>query len=378
MDLPHFSLSQLQDGRTLLLAAGAGACVTAFVVLIGRFVSRAASRREAKAEGSAHDRTIEAELFELKGRLAQMAEAAAVREAELARLLNDRLDRIGQSVDARIEEHSLRTVGTLAALNERFAVIDAAERTIAELSGNVVSLHGVLADKQARGAFGQVRLEALVEDGLPKGSYRFQAALSNGTRPDCLIRLPYASTSLVIDAKFPLEAFEALRAAADEATRKSAQAAVRRDVGRHIDDMASKYFIAGETQDTALLFVPAESVYAELHDDFAELVQRAYRARIVIVSPNMLMLAIQTMMAILKDVRTREQAGLIRREAGLLLEDARRLHERMLELQRHFAQLAPGFERVLASNEKVMRRARRIEGVDLEEEVTPQDALTAE
>jgi DNA recombination protein RmuC len=300
-------------------------------------------------------------------RIAQVAEAAALRQEEFARTVNERLDRVTQHLGASVEETGRRTSDNLARLAERLAVIDDAQRNIAELSGRVVSLQDILANKQARGAFGQIRMEAIVEDGLPKGVYSFQPTLSNGRRPDCLIHLSSASAPLVVDAKFPLEAFEALRVAADEGARGQAQARVRRDVSRHIEDIAGKYFIPGETQDTALLFVPAESIYAELHDGFPDLIQKAHRERIVIVSPNMLMLAVQTMMAILKDVRTREQAGAIQREVGMLVGDVAKLAERVGEFQRRFGQLGPELDKIAAAAGRIADRGRRIEALEVEE-----------
>jgi DNA recombination protein RmuC len=299
--------------------------------------------------------------------MAQMAEITSSRQAELARSLNERLDRVSQMLGTSMEETGRRTSENLAKLNERLAIIDTAQRNIAELSGRVVSLQDILANKQARGAFGQMRMEAIVEDGLPKGSYDFQATLSNGKRPDCLIHLSSASAAIVIDAKFPLEGFEALRAAASDTDRKEAQKRVRLDVTKHIEDIAAKYFIPGETQDTAMLFVPAESVYAELHENFPDLIQKAHRARVVIVSPNMLMLAVQTMMTVMKDVRTREQASVIQREVALLLDDAARLQDRVLDFQRHYAQLGPDVEKILISADKIANRGRRIEELELED-----------
>ncbi len=307
--------------------------------------------------------------------LAKMTETAALRQEELARTVNDRLDRVSQHLGASVEESGRRTSDNLARLHERLAVIDTAQRNIAELSGRVVSLQDIFANKQARGAFGQIRMEAIVEDGLPKGVYSFQPTLSNGKRPDCLIQLSQSSAALVVDAKFPLEAFEALRAAMDEPARKEAQVRIRRDVSKHIEDIAAKYFIPGETQDTALLFVPAESIYAEIHDSFPDLIQKAHRERIVIVSPNMLMLAVQTMMAILKDVRTREQAGVIQREVSLLLDDVTKFSERMLDFQRRFGQLGPDLERIMASAGKIADRGRRIEGLEVEDRKEPENAL---
>jgi DNA recombination protein RmuC len=299
--------------------------------------------------------------------LAQMVNASAQRQEVFIRAVNERLDRVSQNLGASVEETGHRTSDNLARLAERLAVIDDAQRNIAELSGRVVSLQDILANKQARGAFGQMRMEAIVEDGLPKGAYSFQPTLSNGRRPDCLIQLSASRAQLVVDAKFPLEAFEALRAAADESARGQAQARVRRDVGRHIEDIAAKYFIPGETQDTALMFVPAESIYAELHDGFPDLIQKAHRERVVIVSPNMLMLAVQTMMAILKDVRTREQAGVIQREVGLLVGDVAQLAERVGEFQRRFGQLGPELDKIAAAAGRIAERGRRIEALEVEE-----------
>jgi DNA recombination protein RmuC len=309
--------------------------------------------------------------------LAQMTTIAAARQDELTRTMNERLDRVTQHLGASVEETGRRTSDNLAQLHERLAVIDTAQKSIAELSGRVVSLQDILANKQARGAFGQIRMEAIIEDGLPKGAYSFQPTLSNGKRPDCLIQLANAQSPLVVDAKFPLEGFEALRVVADEARRKEAQARVRRDVSRHIEDIAAKYFIPGETQDTALMFVPAESIYAELHDGFPDLIQKAHRERIVIVSPNMLMLAVQTMMAILKGVRTREQAGVIQREAGLLLEDVAKLIDGVFEFQRRFGQLGPDLEKILASANKIAGRGRRIDSLEVEEGKDAANALLA-
>ncbi len=310
-------------------------------------------------------------------RLAQMADAVAVRQEEFLRTVNERLDRVTQHLGASVEETGRRTSDNLAQLAERLAVIDDAQRNIAELSGRVVSLQDILGNKQARGAFGQVRMEAIIEDGLPKGVYSFQPTLSNGRRPDCLIQLSSATSPLAVDAKFPLEAFEALRIAAGEGARKEMQARVRRDVGRHIEDIAAKYFIPGETQDTALLFVPAESIYAELHDGFPDLIQKAHRERIVIVSPNMLMLAVQTMMAILKDVRTREQAGAIQREVGLLVGDVGKLAERVGEFQRRFGQLGPDLDKIAAAAGRIAERGRRIEALEVEEGKEPAKPLIA-
>jgi DNA recombination protein RmuC len=294
-----------------------------------------------------------------------MAEVASTRQAELSSAIIERLDSVSRSLGVNMEETSRRTTENLTKLNERLAVIDNAQRNITELSTRVVSLQDVLANKQQRGAFGQMRMETIIQDGLPREAYEFQATLSNGKRPDCLIRLPNADAGVVIDAKFPLEGFEALRLATDEATRKDASRKVSAQIGKHIDDIASKYSIPGETQDTMLMFVPSESIYADLHENFPDVLQKAYRARVMIVSPNMLMLAVQTMQAILKDTQMREQASVIQREVTTMMVDVNRLKERVLDLQRHFGLLGSDVDKILTSTDKITSRARKIENLEL-------------
>jgi DNA recombination protein RmuC len=353
----------------LMVALGLGAAAVMSLLILILVVWRSGARR-ARAEAAQLDaaRAFETEIAELKGRLAAMAELSVTRQSELSRTINERLDRMGHHLGTNLQETTRRTSENLSLLHERLAVIDSAQRNITELSTQVVSLQDILANKQQRGAFGQLRMEAIVQDGLPKGAYSFQATLSNGKRPDCLVQLSGTGTGagIVIDAKFPLEGFEALRAAHEEIARRSAQRRIRVDVGRHIEDIASKYALPGETQDTMLMFVPSESIYAELHEAFPDLLQKAHRARVVIVSPNMLMLAVQTMQAIMKDVRMREQAGVIQREVGTLMQDVARLRERVLDLQRHFGLASADVEKILISADKIAGRGRRIEEVDLE------------
>jgi len=231
----------------------------------------------------------------------------------------------------------------------------------------VTSLRDVLANKQSRGAFGQASMEAIVQDRMPKGFYEFQYTLTNNTRPDCVIFLP-DKRPMVIDAKFPLEAVTALRDAKSEDERKTAAQRIRQDVAKHVTDIAGKYLIPGETQDLALMFVPSESIYAELHDGFDDVVQKAYRARVVIVSPSLLMLAIQVMQQILKDARMREAADQIRTEVGRMMEDLGRLRERVLKLQQHHTQSGDDLRQILISSEKIEKRATRIEELEFDGE----------
>ena len=263
-------------------------------------------------------------------------------------------------------------MNSISKLNERLAVIDTAQKNLTDLSTNMVSLQQIFSNKQARGAFGQMRMETIIQDGLPKGAYTFQATLSNGKRPDCVLHLPNTSAGVVIDAKFPLEGFEAFRTARRDEEKKEAAKRVRVDVIRHIEAMAERYFVPGETQDTAILFVPSESIYADLAEHFDDVVQKAHRARIMICAPNMLMLAVQTMQAILKDVQMREQAHLIQREVVHLMEDIGRLQERTLDLQRHFGQANGDIEKILISAKQIGSRGNKIENLDFEAEASAQ------
>jgi DNA recombination protein RmuC len=311
---------------------------------------------------------------ETAGRVLTMGEVLSGRQAELARAVAERLDsvthRIGQSMQASTQH----TMENLAKLNERLAVIDGAQKNITDLASQVTSLREVLANKQARGVFGQGRMEAIVQDGLPKGSYAFQFTLSNGKRPDCAVFLPGGERPLIIDAKFPLEAVSALRAARSDEERKHASQRLRQDVNKHVGDIAERYLIPGETQDLALMFVPSESVYAELHDGFDDLIQKAYRQQVVLVSPALLMLAIQVMQQILKDARMREAAHEIRTEVGHLMDDLGRLRERVLNLQKHFGQASEDVAQILVSADKVAKRGGRIESLEFEGDEAPTEA----
>jgi DNA recombination protein RmuC len=303
---------------------------------------------------------------ETAGRLQAMGEALAGRQAELARVLSERLDSVSSRLGASLESTTKQTVDRLQNLHERLAVIDHAQKNLSELSTQVTSLRDVLANKQARGAFGQASMEAIVQDRLPKGFYAFQYTLTNNRRPDCVIFLP-DKRPLVIDAKFPLEAVTALRDAASDDARKVAAQRIRQDVAKHVADIAERYLIPGETQDLALMFVPSESIYAELHDGFDDVVQKAYRARVVIVSPSLLMLAIQVMQQILKDARMREAADQIRTEVGRMMEDLSRLRERVLKLQQHHTQTGDDLRNILISSEKIEKRAGKIEEMEFDD-----------
>ncbi|MEX2166012.1 MAG: DNA recombination protein RmuC [Methyloceanibacter sp.] len=360
MALEPIQIGSVTLDPVLAVLVLAGLAVLALIALaITLIVHSSRRRREAASQAS--------ELAELKGRLQTFAEISVARQGDIARAVNERLDRMTHRVGSDLNETARKTTDSIAKLNERLAVIDTAQKNLTDLSSNMVDLQEILANKQARGAFGQMRMEAIVMDGLPKGAYSFQPTLSNGKRPDCLLHMPNTGAGVVIDAKFPLEGFEAFRTARRDEEKKEAARRVRVDVGRHVDAIAERYFIVGETQDTAILFVPSEAIYADLAEHFSDLVQKAHRARIVICAPNMLMLAVQTMQAILKDVQMREQAHLIQREVAILMDDMGRFRERVLDLQRHFGQANQDVEKILTSSEKIAARGHKIESLDFED-----------
>lgn len=357
-------------GQVLVFCSVAFLCLSvAMIVTLLRF-SRA--RAIAVSEAAENARDAEARMVEIlrsqaemQGRMGAIAEVFGTRQAELTQSISQRLDAMSGRLGQTISEQTRATHENLSRLQERLATIDSAQGNIQALAGQVVQLQAILSNKQTRGAFGQSRMEAIVADGLPMGTYEFQATLSNGNRPDCLVRMPNDAPSLVIDAKFPLEAWNAIRSAETPEAQKAAAQAFRRDVEIHIRDIAGKYLIQGETQDTAFMFVPSESVFAEIHENFEALVQRAHRSRIVIVSPSLLMLSIQVIQAILKDARMREQAHVIQGEVIRLMEDVTRLDERVRRLQTHFGQATRDIDEILVSASKVTKRGQKIEALEL-------------
>ena len=356
--------------QQLLLAALAAVVLMLFLLLLA---STRASRERSLEAASQSERQRELDdkiaalnltSAELSGRMQTVAQVFGNRQADFARLLSERLDAVGDRVGHGLDLSARTTMEHLGKLNERLGIIDAAQTRLTGLTQEVVGLKDILANKQARGAFGQGRMEAIVRDNLPPDAYAFQPTLSNRTRPDCIIRLPGDERLMVIDAKFPLEAFSALRDAPDDEARQRARLRVRQDVGKHIRDIAERYFLPGETQDLALLFVPAESVYADLAEHFEDVVQKAHRARVLIVSPSLLMMAIQVMQAIVRDARVREQAHLIQTEVRLLADDMDRLRERVGRLDQHFRQAQEDIGMVTTSAAKIAVRGERIAQLD--------------
>ncbi|MEI3850588.1 MULTISPECIES: DNA recombination protein RmuC [Ensifer] len=351
----------------LAIAGGLMVAVALLMALSRRRDTRAEERQEQMA-------MLLAAQTEMQGRVAAMAEVFGARQAELNQTLSQRIDGMTHRIGASITEQTKATHENLRRLQERLAVIDNAQNNIQSLAKDMAGLQAILSNKQTRGAFGQSRMEAIIADGLPMGAFEFQTTLSNGARPDCTIRMPNGQPALVIDAKFPLEAWNAMRDAPNAERRQQIAQLFRRDMEGHVRDIASKYLISGETQDTAFLFVPSESIFAEIHEHFEAIVQKAHRQRIVIVSPSLLLLSIQVIQAILKDARMREQAHLIQGEVARLMEDLSRLDERVRKLQGHFAMSQKDVEDILISSSKLTRRGAKIEALELQAEGGTQEA----
>jgi len=359
--------------RELMFALAGLAILLILILALMMWLAARARRRDAAAAAERQGELADglAALMqaqaELSGRMRGMGEYLGARHSDLARMVTERLDAVGDRVGRGLEDQSRTSNESLSKLNERLAVIDAAQARLTGLTQEVLGLKEILANKQARGAFGQGRMEAIIRDALPASAYEFQPTLSNRTRPDCGIRLPGDDRFLVVDAKFPLESFTALKDASSEEMQKQAQARVRADVGRHIRDISDRYFLPGETQDLAILFVPSESLYADLAEHFDDVIQKAHRSRIIIVSPSLLVMAVQVMQAIVRDARVREQVHAIQIEVRRLVEDVVRLRERAAKVGVHFRQVQEDVAAIGVSAEKIAKRGERIDQMDFVE-----------
>lgn len=337
--------------------------LSAALVAAAAILALALLRRPAPAEAS-RDPRLDAVIVsqgDIAGRFAQTLES----QAQLQKVLAERIEALDKRLGESLSASATKTAATISSIGERLTVIDEAQKNISALSGQVVSLQQVLANKQSRGAFAQTQMEEIVRDGLPTNLYEFQFTLSNRNRPDCIIRIPGSKSLLVIDAKFPLECFQLLRAASNDDEKRIALARVRSDVTKHVSDIAERYLIPGEVQTPAIMFVPSESIYADLHDGFSDVIEKAHKAQVVVVSPNILMLAINTIQTVMKDARMREQTDLIRKEVGLLLNDVRLLGDRVGKLQTHFTQADTDIKNILISTGKITSRAEKIERVEV-------------
>jgi DNA recombination protein RmuC len=386
---------QWGDPQVTAALIGAGVIVLILILLImavraaGRSAQMAAPLAQQMQILGGHVQQLGAGQEQLRGGLqtvsdtqanaqAQMIQSIELRMANVQQQMQDRLaDNAAKSARSLAEmqermNHTLhgsakQTTTSLTQLQERLAAIDKAQDNITKLSGDVLSLQDILSNKQTRGAFGEIQLHDIVSKALPSDSYSLQATLSNGKRADCLIHLPNPPGPIVIDSKFPLEAYEALRNAKTDYELKEAVAKMKVSVKTHIKAISEKYILEGETADGALMFLPSEAVYAELHANFPELIRDGFAARVWIVSPTTCMATLNTMRAILKDARMREQAGAIRKELGALHGDVERLVTRVGNLDRHFGQARKDVDEIMISSEKAAKRAGRLHNFDFEE-----------
>ncbi len=351
----------------LAIAAGVAAIIVLLLLRPRAPVAALAAEERLVALNSRLD-GMAAWLQNAHGQLQQTLQGS---QSQFQQTVNQRLDAVTARLGESLTASTNTTAEHLQNLHARLAVIDSAQKNIADLASQVTthvgSLNNILTNKQTRGAFGQGQLEAIVTDLLPKGAYEFQYTLTNKTRPDCVIFVP-DSGHLVIDAKFPLEAMNAWREASTEEDRKLAVQRVKQDIGKHISDIAEKYMIPGETQDVALMFIPSESLYADIYEGFDDIVQRARRARVMIVSPNMAFLAIQLVRQMRKDAQIREAVDQIRFEIGHMMKDIGLLGDRVRKLQAHFGQTTKDMDDILTSAGRIEKRAARIEGLDFEGE----------
>lgn len=390
----------LGDPLTLALLIGAGVALLIVILLIAalRGVSRAAHASEPLIyQMDQMGRAVEAlgrGQEQLTGGLTSVSNAQANAQAQVIQSMETRLAAVQQKMTDRLHENAMKTARALSDVQEkvnqqlqggsekttksltelqaRLATIDRAQENITKLSGDVLSLQDILSNKQTRGAFGEIQLTDIVSKALPKDSYSMQATLSNGKRADCLIHLPNPPGPIVIDAKFPLEAYEAIRNAQSDAEARAAQQAFKTSVRAHIKAISDKYILDGETADGALMFLPSEAVYAELHANFAEVVREGFAARVWIVSPTTCMATLNTMRAILKDARMREQAGAIRSTLKLLHRDVELVVERVQKLDTHFDQARKDIEGIGTAAERAGKRAARLDNFDFEE-LAPED-----
>ncbi|MEM9122855.1 MAG: DNA recombination protein RmuC [Pseudomonadota bacterium] len=314
---------------------------------------------------------------ELSGRLKALADTQSAGQISLSRMMEERLDEVTYRMSSSLTDTASKTAETLGTLNTRLSLIDDAQKQISDLSREVVSLQDVLSNKQARGAFGEIQLADLVQDVLPPSAYSFQHTLSNGRRADCLIRLPSPPGPMVVDSKFPLEGFTSLAQAETEEAYLAAEKQFRSTMLRHIVDIAEKYIVPGETADSALLFLPSEGVYAALHSDFIDIVEKAFRARVWIVSPTTMMATLNTIRAVMKDASMREHADVIQKEVAVMMDDVERLKTRVGKLQGHFSQAERDIRDILHSTDKISRAGERIEGLKTEDLATAGEAKRA-
>jgi DNA recombination protein RmuC len=363
----------LDDPVVLAVLGGAALVLLLFVLLVVTLRAAARSARMSEPIGhhlgqlGARVQALSDGQQQLAGGLTHVSEAQAASQARVLHLMESRLADVARGMSESLHGTATRTARSLGELQQRLETIDKAQSNIEKLSGNVLSLQDILSNKQTRGAFGEIQLNDIVRKAMPPDAYTMQATLSNGRRADCLIHLPNPPGPIVIDSKFPLEAYEALRRAENQSQLIEAQRMLRIAVRSHIKAIAERYILDGETADGALMFLPSEAVYAELHANFPELVREGFDARVWIVSPTTCMATLNTMRAVLKDARMREQTGAIRATLRQLNRDVELVVERVEKLATHFHQARGDLEGISTAAERAGKRAARLDSFDFEE-----------
>ena len=314
-------------------------------------------------------------MAELKGQLSQMVQASSQQQQNITSQLSEQSARMEQTLSNFRQQlgHSLQqqtqsTHDNLTKLSERLAVIDRANSQITELTGQVTQLHNILANKTERGAFGEVQLENLVKTVLPPNSYAFQVTLANQKRADCILKLPNPPGDIVIDSKFPLDAWYNLQNSETKEQQIAARRQLAISVRGHVKDIQDKYIIAGSTAESACLFLPSEAVYAELHANLPDVIDASYKARVWIVSPTTMMATLNTVRAVLRDARLREQTAIIQSEMLKLIEDVSRLDARVENLNRHFSQVQKDISEIQTSTSRISKRSYRITELEVPED----------
>jgi len=359
------------DDPEVMIAAGVAIVVIGFFLLVLRAVGQSARATEPlmremawlgqRVQGLAEGQE------RLAGGLHHVSEAQAHSQTAMLKIMEQRLADVQRGMTESLHGTSTRTARSLGELQQRLETIDRAQANIEKLSGNVLSLQDILSNKQTRGAFGEIQLNDIVRKALPSDAYTMQATLPNGRRADCLIHLPKPPGPIVIDSKFPLEAYEALRRAETPLQATEAARMMRTSVRAHIKAIAEKYIVEGETADGALMFLPSEAVYAELHANFPELVREGFEVKVWIVSPTTCMATLNTMRAVLKDARMREQAGAIRSTLRLLHRDVELVVERVQKLDTHFNQARADLDGIGTAAERAGKRAAKLDNFDFED-----------
>lgn len=366
---------QLDLSNPIILGALVGGVILIalfWVILVGvKAANRSAAMMEPLARNlgglEARVQSLSDGQQQLSGGLAQVVDLQSKTQAQMLQAMERRLEEVQKGMSETLHGTSTRTARSLGELQQKLEQIDRAQAKIEKLSGDVLGLQDILSNKQTRGAFGEIQLNDIVSKALPSDSYAFQATLSNGKRADCLIHLPKPPGPIVIDSKFPLEAYEALRAAKTAQETQDAARAFRISVRSHIKAISERYILEGETADGALMFLPSEAVYAELHANFPEIVREGFAARVWIVSPTTCMATLNTMRAVLKDARMREQAGAIRKQLGLLHRDVELVFERVNKLNTHFGQARKDIDDISIAAERAGKRAIKLDNFDFEE-----------